>query len=132
MTFSLKCIQFMILGLICFQKKHFLLLTEDDIHFIHATRQPTSSTTSTAWHMCTCLLDILEKISAATGHVLTPQNCGSNYEEWCCQMVQGRGGCAVNINILFWSIRSFLFMKLPRQVVSRPQKIGYDQCEAKL
>lgn len=43
-----------------------MLLIEDDIHFIHATRQPTSNMTSTAWHMCTGLLDILNKIPAVS------------------------------------------------------------------
>ena len=41
---------------------------EDDIHFIHATRQPTSSQTSTSWHMCTALADIHTNIPAV------PQN----------------------------------------------------------
>lgn len=44
------------------QKNQFLLLIEDDIHFIHACQHPTTTTTSTAWHMCTGLLDVQEKI----------------------------------------------------------------------
>ena len=41
---------------------------EDGIHFIHATRHPTSSQTSTSWHMCTALADIHANIPAV------PQN----------------------------------------------------------
>ena len=41
-----------------------MLLIEDDIHFIHTIRQPTTSTTSTAWHMCTALLDVQDQIPA--------------------------------------------------------------------
>lgn len=40
------------------------MLIEDDIHFIHASRQPTSSETSTAWHMCTALIDVQQSVSA--------------------------------------------------------------------
>ena len=47
-----------------------MLLIEDDIHFIHTIRQPTTSTTSTAWHMCTALLDVQDQIPA----VPKPQN----------------------------------------------------------
>ena len=50
----------------CFVKKNnflskngnFILLVEDDIHFIHAARHPTTSQTSTSRHMCTALHDI--------------------------------------------------------------------------
>lgn len=49
-----------------FQKKQFLLLIEDDIHFIHTCHHPTTTTTSTAWHMCTGLLDVQEKIPAVS------------------------------------------------------------------
>ena len=41
-----------------------MLLIEDDIHFIHTIRQPTTSATSTAWHMCTALLDVQDQIPA--------------------------------------------------------------------
>ena len=47
------------------------MLIEDDIHFIHAPQQPASSTTSTAWHMCTGLMDIQPSISA----IPRPANC---------------------------------------------------------
>ena len=47
------------------------MLIEDDIHFIHAPQHPTSSTTSTAWHMCTGLMDIQPCISA----IPRPANC---------------------------------------------------------
>ena len=47
---------------------NFILLVEDDIHFIHATRHPTTSQTSTSWHMCTALADIHTNIPAV------PQN----------------------------------------------------------
>ena len=47
------------------------MLIEDDIHFIHAPQHPTSSTTSTAWHMCTGLMDIQPSISA----IPRPANC---------------------------------------------------------
>ena len=47
------------------------MLIEDDIHFIHAPQHPTSSTTSTAWHMCTGLMDIQASISA----IPRPANC---------------------------------------------------------
>lgn len=40
------------------------MLVEDDIHFIHASRQPTSSKTSTAWHMCTGIMDVQQSVSA--------------------------------------------------------------------
>ena len=40
------------------------MLIEDDIHFIHATHQPTSNQTSTAWHMCTALLDLHQSLPA--------------------------------------------------------------------
>ena len=43
-----------------------MLLIEDDIHFIHAIPQPTRSQTSTAWHMCTGLLDVQEKMPAVS------------------------------------------------------------------
>lgn len=46
------------------QDKKFLLLVEDDIHFIHAKHHPTSSLTSTTWHMCTALVDVHEKLKA--------------------------------------------------------------------
>lgn len=48
-----------------------MLLIEDDIHFIHAPQHPTSSTTSTAWPMCTGLMDIQASISA----IPRPANC---------------------------------------------------------
>ena len=41
---------------------------EDDIHFIHAPRRPSSTTTSTSWHMCSALADIHGEIAAV------PQN----------------------------------------------------------
>jgi len=46
------------------QKKEFLLLLEDDIHFIHTKKSPRSSVTSTALHMCTTMIDVQEKIEA--------------------------------------------------------------------
>lgn len=46
------------------QNKQFMILVEDDIHFIHAKHHPTSSVTSTTWHMCTGIVDIHEKIEA--------------------------------------------------------------------
>ncbi|KAJ7376115.1 hypothetical protein OS493_036719 [Desmophyllum pertusum] len=46
------------------QEKSFIMLVEDDIHFIHASRQPTSSKTSTAWHMCTGIMDVQQSVSA--------------------------------------------------------------------
>lgn len=54
----------------CFvsKEKKFILLIEDDIHFIHAPRRPTKSLTSTCWHMCTVLADIHTDINAV------PQN----------------------------------------------------------
>ena len=50
------------------KEEKFILLIEDDIHFIHASRKPTSSVTSTSWHMCTVLADIHCNIHAV------PQN----------------------------------------------------------
>jgi len=41
---------------------------DDDIHFIHAPRKPSSSTTSTSWHIHTALADIHSEIQAV------PQN----------------------------------------------------------
>lgn len=46
------------------QKQQFMILVEDDIHFIHAKHHPTSSVTSTTWHMCTGIVDIHETIQA--------------------------------------------------------------------
>ena len=46
------------------QNKKFMLLVEDDIHFIHAKHHPTSSVTSTIWHMCTAIVDVHEKLEA--------------------------------------------------------------------
>jgi len=42
------------------------MIMEDDIHFIHASRQPTSDETSTAWHMCTALVDIHQSLPVLT------------------------------------------------------------------
>ena len=47
------------------------MLIEVDIHFIHAPQHPSSSTTSTAWHMCTGLMDIQPSVSAIT----RPEEC---------------------------------------------------------
>ena len=33
-----------------------MLFIEDGIHFIHTKHHPTSSLTSTTWHMCTAIL----------------------------------------------------------------------------
>lgn len=51
-----------------FNCKKITTIIEDDIHFIHASRKPTSSVTSTSWHMCTVLADIHCNIHAV------PQN----------------------------------------------------------
>ena len=40
------------------------MLIEDDVHFIHAQHHPTSDKTSTAWHMCTGLMDVQQSVSA--------------------------------------------------------------------
>ena len=50
------------------KEEKFILLIEDDIHFIHAPRKPTSTVTSTSWHMYTVLADIYCNIHAV------PQN----------------------------------------------------------
>lgn len=55
------------------KEQKFILLIEDDIHFIHAPRKPTSSLTSTSWHMCTVLADIHPEIQAI------PQNNDVNH-----------------------------------------------------
>ena len=39
------------------QNRKFMVLIEDDIHFIHAKHHPKSSVTSTIWHMCTAVVD---------------------------------------------------------------------------
>ena len=41
-----------------FQNRKFMLFIEDDIHFIDAKHHPTSSVTSTTWHMCTAVVDV--------------------------------------------------------------------------
>ena len=41
-----------------------MVLIEDDIHFIHAKHHPTSSVTSTTWHMCTAVVDIHDNMKA--------------------------------------------------------------------
>ena len=41
-----------------------MLLLEDDINFIHASRHPKGSETSTIWHMSTALADIHPQIRA--------------------------------------------------------------------
>ena len=45
-------------------KDSFIMLMEDDIHFIHDSLQPTSEQTSTAQHMCTALLDVHQSFYA--------------------------------------------------------------------
>lgn len=55
------------------KEQKFIVLIEDDIHFIHAPRKPTSSLTSTSWHMCTVLADIHPEIQAI------PQNNDVNH-----------------------------------------------------
>ena len=40
------------------QNRKFMVLIEDDIHFIHAKHHPKSSVTSTIWHMCTAVVDV--------------------------------------------------------------------------
>ena len=50
------------------KEEKFILRIEEDIHFIHAQRKPTSSVTSTSWRMCTVLADIHCNIHAV------PQN----------------------------------------------------------
>ena len=47
-----------------FQNRKFVLFIEDDIHFIHAKHHPTSSVTSTTWHMCTAVVDVHDKMEA--------------------------------------------------------------------
>ena len=46
------------------QNRKFILFIEDDIHFIHAKHHPTSSVTSTTWHMCTAVVDVHDKMDA--------------------------------------------------------------------
>ena len=46
------------------QNRKFMLFIEDDIHFIHAKHHPTSSVTSTTWHMCTAVVDVHDKMDA--------------------------------------------------------------------
>ena len=41
-----------------------MVLIEDDIHFIHTKHHPTSSVTSTTWHMCTAVVDVHDNIKA--------------------------------------------------------------------
>ena len=64
-----------------FQWKKFILLIEDDIHFIHAPRRPTSSVTSTPWYTCTVLADIHWNIHAA------PQNDDTKLNHWSSRVV---------------------------------------------
>ena len=47
-----------------FQNRKFMLFIEDNIHFIHAKHHPTSSVTSTTWHMCTAVVDVHDKMEA--------------------------------------------------------------------
>lgn len=58
---------------------------EDDIHFIHAPRKPTSSVTSTSWHMCTVLADIHCNIHAV------PQNDDFKLNHWSARVVMPDG-----------------------------------------
>ena len=46
------------------QNRKFMILIEDDIHFIHAKHHPTSSVTSTTWHMCTAVVDVHNNMKA--------------------------------------------------------------------
>lgn len=46
------------------QKRSLMILLEDDIHFIHAKKSPRDQVTSTAWHMCTGLIDIHDNINS--------------------------------------------------------------------
>ena len=40
------------------QNRKFMVLIEDDTHFIHVKHHPKSSVTSTIWHMCTSVVDV--------------------------------------------------------------------------
>ena len=46
------------------QNRKFMVLIEDDIHFIHAKHHPKSSVTSTIWHMCTAVVDVHDDMRA--------------------------------------------------------------------
>ena len=53
-----------VIGCSMWEKRTFILVIEDDIHFIHALQHPCNTTT--AWHMCTGLMDIQPSVSAIT------------------------------------------------------------------
>ena len=46
------------------KNRKFMVLTEDDIHFIHATHHPKSSVTSTTGHMCAAVVYVHESMKA--------------------------------------------------------------------
>lgn len=78
------------------KEQKFILLIEDDIHFIHAPRKPTSSLTSTSWHMCTVLADIHPEIQAI------PQNNDVNHNHRSVRVVMPDGSirqCCGGIDI---------------------------------
>ncbi|KAJ7394833.1 hypothetical protein OS493_000668 [Desmophyllum pertusum] len=90
------------------KEKQFILLVEDDIHFIHAPRKPSSSTTSTSWHMCTALADIHDEIEAVPQNVDINQNHRSVRVTMTDGTVrQCRGGIDIN------HLLGYLRVKLP-------------------
>jgi len=67
------------------KEQKFILLIEGDIHFIHTPRKPTSSVTSTSWHMCAVLADIHCNIHAV------PQNDNNKLNQRSARVVMPDG-----------------------------------------
>ena len=44
------------------RNRKFIVLSEDDIHFIHAKKVPKSSVTGTIWYMCAAVLDVYDNM----------------------------------------------------------------------
>ena len=64
------------------QNRKFMVLIEDDIHFIHAKYHSKSSIISTIWHMCTAVVDVHESGGIVRGCQKVSRQCTSDYGGW--------------------------------------------------
>ena len=96
------------------KEQKFILLIENDIHFIHAPRKPTSSVTSTSWHMCTVLADIHCNIHAVPQNDdIKPPVSKSSDARWSNQRVPGRNWYWPPVGLFSrWTAQIF-FLQLP-------------------
>ena len=90
-------------------------LIVDDIHFIHASHPPTTSQTSTAWHMWSGLIDVHKSVlsvprpSQIQKKNLCPSHCGCCEQKWCYPKVQRMNFCSSNPWTLFSGSHSQYF-----------------------